>query len=598
MTIKDISDKRKRIWKKNRDINLDKQFVNAAVKKILATPSLRREIRDRPYLLIEVAFSIVDKNRRTIPFFFNEVQQDFIRQLETKGTSKPYFILKGRQQGFTTLITAIQLAYAIVRRNFAGFTMADRSDNTKAIFNDKARMVYDRLPNILKPTEKFNSVNELFFDKLNSSWRIATATANVGRSRTLEFVHFSEVAFYECDLAALQAGIGEAIAAGAIQIYETTANGFNQARELWISGSCHNLFYGWWRTSEYRSTEYEYLENTDSWLANRLQLLAEMGLDRQQLCWYAKKYAGYLDKNIIKQEYPCTPEEAFISSGDCVFDKEMLAAQMIRLDSVRPWKKGYFHYKKTGKEIRNANGDIEDVEWNITDIEFVEDRDGYITLHEPPKVKKDENGTTIAKAPYVLGGDTAGSGTDYFTGKVVCTMDHRTVATLRKQRIDEDLYSEQMYCLGIYYNEALIGIETNYSRQPTRLLHQKYRYPNLYVRERVDRITDAVEKVLGFETTLKTKPVIISELVERMREDPSIEVDIETLREMTVFVKKDNGKQEAQDGMHDDLVMALAIAHFISTQQRATWIPVVTEDEDVISRNFHAENQESGFIDW
>ena len=42
----------------------------------------------------------------------------------------------------------------------------------------------------------------------NSSWRIATATDQVGRSRTLNFVHFSEVAFYECDLANLQAGIG------------------------------------------------------------------------------------------------------------------------------------------------------------------------------------------------------------------------------------------------------------------------------------------------------------------------------------------------------------------------------------------------------
>ena len=597
MTLNDIAERRRRIWEKRGDISYDKQFANAAVKKILSTPALRAEIRERPYLLIEIAFSVVDKNRRTVPFFLNEVQRDFINQLETKGTTKPFFILKGRQQGFTTLITAIQLSYAIVRKNFAGFTIAHRRDSTKAIFNDKARVVYNRLPDVLKPHEKYNSADELFFDRLNSSWRVETATEDVARGMTLNFVHLSEAAFYTCDLSLLQAGIGEAVAAGAIQIYETTANGFNQAKDLWDSGSCHNLFYGWWRTSEYRCTEYEYLDKVDEWLKKRLQVLSDRGLEREQLCWYAKKYDGYLDKNLIKQEYPCTPEEAFISTGDCIFDKEALQARMIRVRALAPFRKGYFKYKKVCKEYRNSEGEIEDVEWQLGNIEFVDDRNGYITLHEAPKVKKDADGTVIAKAPYVLGGDTAGSGSDYFTGKVICNMTHRTVATLRKQRIAEDLYAEQMYCLGRYYNDALIGIETNYSRQPIRLL-QQYSYPNLYARERLDRITDTVEQVLGFETTTKTKPIIISELVTRMREDITIECDMETLQEMTVFVRKENGKQEAMDGKHDDLVMALAITHFISHRQRATWISVAAEDDDVISRNFHTEETRSDFIDW
>ena len=205
LTIQDIIDKRRRIWSQKKDLDLDKALVRASAVKILSTPSLVAEVQAKPFLLIEVAFYIVNKKRETVPFFLNEVQRDFVDKLETLGTSKPFFILKGRQQGFTSVITAIQLSYAIVRKNFSGFTMADRSDNTMAIFNDKARVVYDRLPEELKPSEKFNSRNELFFDKLNSSWRIATATDQVGRSRTLNFVHFSEVAFYECSLADLQA---------------------------------------------------------------------------------------------------------------------------------------------------------------------------------------------------------------------------------------------------------------------------------------------------------------------------------------------------------------------------------------------------------
>ena len=567
--------------------------------KILQTPSLRDEIVARPYLLIPIAFYIVDKKRNTVPFFFNEVQEDFIEKLETLGTNKPFFVLKGRQQGFTSVITAIQLSFAIVRKNFSGFTMADRTDNTMAIFNDKARVVYDRLPEELKPSEKFNSRNEMFFDKLNSSWRIATATDQVGRSRTLNFVHFSEVAFYECNLSDLQAGIGEAITAGAIQVYETTANGFNQAKDLWDSESCHNLFYEWWRSPEYRSTEYEYLETQDPWLIERKKVLEAKGCDKEQITWYCKKYDSYLDKNTIKQEYPITPTEAFVSSGDCVFDKEAINNQIARCVSLQAPRRGYFTYKKEAIPIPNSEGVMVDVEWKIKDIEFVESRDGYIFLHEEPRVKV-KDGEITHKAPYSLGGDTAGTGKDYFTGKVICNLDDKTVATLHKQYIDEDLYAEQMYCLGKYYHDALIGIEINYSRQPTRILQKKYNYPNLYMRERLDGASDRSVMDYGFETTTRTKPIIIGELVELMRNNPYIEEDIPTLKEMTTFVKKENGKLEAIDGCYDDLVMAKAIAHFISKKQTRTWIEVIPTDNEFISENFNLGEAggNEGFMSW
>lgn len=601
ITIKDIIAKRKKRWAEKQDIEYDKELVRASVVKILSTPSLQKEILDRPYHLIEIAFYIVDKKRKTVPFFFNEVQKDFLEQLELLGTSKPFFILKGRQQGFTSVITAIQLSYAIVRKNFSGFTMANQSINTLAIFNDKARSVYDRLPAELKPHEKFNSRNELFFDKLNSSWRVATATDQIGRGFTFNFVHFSEVAFYECDLSTLQAGIGEAITSDAIQVYESTANGFNQAKDLWDSGSCHNLFYEWWRSPEYRSTEYEYLETNDAWLLERIKVLKDKGCDKEQITWYCKKYDSYLDKNTIKQEYPITPIEAFISSGDCVFDKESINNQLALYSGSNDLKKGYFEYKKEATPVTDSNGTMVDVEWRIKDIQFVDSKDGYITLHDMPRTKTDSRGYVTHKAPYVIGGDTAGTGKDYFTAKVIDNTNGKTVATFHKQNIDEDLYAEQLYCLGQYYNEALIGIEINYSRQPMRVLQKKYNYPNLYVRERLDGVSDKPMLDYGFETTSRTKPIIIGELVEFMRNNSWAEVDVPTLKEMTTFVKKDNGKLEALDGCHDDLVMALAIAHFISKKQTNNWITVIPNDDDFISRNFHTEtyaNENESFMSW
>lgn len=598
LCVADIVEKRRAHWETYEDIERDRVLVRAAARKILSEPSLRAEIFKKPYLLIEACFDIVDKRQRTVPFFLSEVQRDFLRRFEENGTTKPYIILKGRQQGFTSLITAIQLSFAITRKNFSGFTLADCSSNSRTIFNDKARTVYSRLPSELKPTEQFNSACELFFNRLNSSWRVSTATKQVGRSKTLNFVHFSEAAFYKCTLSDLQKSIGEAMTADAFCVYESTANGFNEFRELWNSGTCVNLFYEWWRTAEYRSRRYEFINTDDKWLSERIKALKEKGLDREQIAWYCEKYDSYLDKSSIRQEFPCTPEEAFVASGDCIFDKDVLYDRLVRLSSAPVPKKGYFEFEKTAVPILDASGRTVDAEYRISNIRFVESRDGYIRIHDEPTVKRDVDGNITERAPYVLGGDTADVGADYYTAKVICNLDGRTVATLQRQRMDEAEYAEQIYCLGTYYNDALIGIETNYSRYPMRVLSQKYRYRNLYLRERVDGITDKREQVYGFETTSKTRPVILARLVEIMREHPELEPDIPTLKEMTSFVKKDNGRQEAATGEHDDLVMALAIAHFIAGQQTRAYIPERDTANDFIARNFKNDEQKNEFMSW
>ena len=603
LTIADITEKRKKLWKEYLEgvkPNQDEAYTRDAARWILESPSIMAEVQAKPYLLIEAVLTVVDKNKKTVPFFLNEVQQDFIAQTEKYGKGRPYFILKGRQQGFTTLITAIQLCNAIVSRNFSGFTLANADDNTKSIFNDKARMVYERLPDILKPHEKFNSKKELFFDKLNSSWRIATATKEVGRSKTLNCIHYSEVAFFEVSLADLQSSIGETATADCFSVYETTANGYNEAKDLWDKGSCINLFYEWWRTPEYRSTDYEYLEKNkdDKWLQERLKLLAEKGLDKEQLAWYAKKYDSYIDKEKIKQEYPISAQEAFLSSGECVFDKDKVANQYERVKDLQPLKTGYFKYKKEREIVKNSEGEELDETITIKDIEWVDDIHGYIRIYEEP-LTRTKDGAVTHKAPYTIGGDTSGLGIDFYTAQVINNMTRKVAAVLHKQSMDDDHYAEQLYCLAQRYHEALIGVEVNYSLQPTKYLAEKLKYSNLYVREQLDHIKQVIVKRFGFETNSKTRPVILSDLQALIREDVTILEDAATLKEMLTFVKNDKGRAEAMEGFHDDLVMALAIANFISSQQTASWIEVKEEEPSFIRENFHIEKQiNDEFMSW
>lgn len=179
----------------------------------------------------------------------------------------------------------------------------------------------------------------------------------------------------------------------------------------------------------------------------------------------------------------------------------------------------------------------------------------YIKIYEEP----------IPGHPYVMGGDTAGEGSDSFTGHVIDNSNGKQVAVLKHQ-FDEDMYAEQMYCLGMHYNKALICIETNFSTFPIKEL-QRLKYPKLFVRKKEDTYTGKIEDSYGFKTTSVTRPLIIANLVKITRENPEWIVDLETLDEMLTFVRNEKGRAEAQQGAHDDLVMGLAIAYYAGQQQ-------------------------------
>ena len=547
--------RRKAKWKELQDIEFDKDYRFAVVDEMLRNEALLNEVVKNPEKLIELTFVVVDKNQKTLPFFLNDVQQDFINTLNQaiedfeKGliTSISILVLKGRQQGFTTLITAYQLACTILNRNFQGFTLADVSDNSEEIFQKKAKFPYSQFPDALKPTEKFNNRRQFLFEKLNSSWTVDTATKNVGRSKTINFFHGSECAFWEVGISPIQAALGEAFTKNCIQIYESTANGYNDYQTMWDSGVHINCFYEWWKTKEYRinfpneeekQKFLDFISSKNEWINQRLTWLKDVvGLEPEQLYWYSKKYEGYIDKRLIRQEYPCTPEEAFLLSGENVFDTEQLSA---RLQSIsNPLKTGYFEYDYDGLKISN--------------IKWVNDKNnGYIHIYQLP------NSPVVTK--YCIGGDTS----DWFTGHVLDAKTGVQVAVL-KHEFDADLYTRQMYCLGMYYKQALIGIEANFDTYPIREL-QRLDYKNQYIREVFDKYTGKMEKRFGFKTTSLTRPTIISKLKEVVRDHCGTINDKDTLKELLTIVKNEEGKAEAPAGRHDDQMMGLAIAHEIREQ--------------------------------
>lgn len=553
-----LIEKRKEKWRELHSIEYDKKLRTAIANEMLASKELLAEVKRYPEKMIELVFIVVDKNQRTMPFFLNEVQHEFIDTLNKAITDYEagnitdisLLVLKGRQQGFTTLVTAYQLSCSILNRNFQGFTLADKSDNSEAIFQNKAKFPYSQLPECLKPTEKYNNRKQLLFEKINSSWAVDTATKDVGRSRTVNFFHGSECAFWKDGISPIQGALGEAFTKNCIKIYESTANGYNDYQKMWDSGVHINCFYEWWKTKEYRihfnneEMKASFLRNIDTkkdWIWERLRWLKnEKNLAVEQLYWYWNKYEKYLDKDLIKQEYPCTPHEAFLLSGKNVFDTAVILERIGRLP--KPLKVGYFTYDYDGLQISN--------------IKWVNDRNGYIKIYQLPN--------TPAITEYCIGGDTAGEGSDYFTGHVLDAKTGIQVAKLRHQ-FDADQYTRQMYCLGKYYRDALIGIEANFDSYPIMEL-QRLGYPRQYTRVAQDTYTGKTEKRFGFKTTSLTRPTIISKLVEIVREHCDTINDRETLEELLTIVRNEKGRIEAPEGGHDDDMMGLSIAHHIRDQ--------------------------------
>jgi hypothetical protein len=502
------------------------------------------------------------KNAKIVPLKLNPAQERLYRALEAQqqaGRPMRVIILKARQLGFSTLAEALIFQRTATRRNVNSLIVAHREDSTANLFK-MSRLFFEQMPDELRPQHRNSNARELVFENperdpekkardpgLMSRIRCSTAGGSgVGRSDTIHNVHASEFAFWSGDKTATWVGIMQAVPAepDTMVIVESTANGFDEFHRMWeaaVRGESdfEPLFFPWYENPDYRRPA----EPDTQWTQAERELAARYGLDEEQLAWrrwcIRNNCAG--DERNFRQEYPSCPDDAFLTTGQSVFDNEKAAQR--RLHAPKPVSCGSFVYDM-GPDLLS-----------IGNIRWVEQPQGMIRIYEKPRPRRH----------YVIGGDTAGTGSDWFVGQVVDNATGRQAAVLRHQ-YDEDQYARQMYCLGRYYNDALLGVETNYSTYPVKMLSMMG-YPRLYVRERVDTYTGQMQQTFGFDTNSRTRPLIIAQLVAAFRECPELVCDSDTLGEMLTFQYNRDRRPEAIQGEHDDLVMALAIAHYIRPQQ-------------------------------
>jgi len=525
-------------------------------------------MRNAPEWYIEKFLYIKDKTATVIPFKLNNAQRIVMDKINAdKKAKRPlrYIVLKARQMGLSTLFEGLIFQDTNTHENKNSLIIAHEEQASSNLFN-MSKLYYENIPDLIKPMKKYANGKVLSFENptnddeekaknpgLRSKISIATAgSGEVGRSATYHNIHASEVAFFP-DAKTTMLGLLQSVPEqpNTMVVMESTANGVGDwFHDMWMKAErgeneFTTVFLPWFIQDEYTrdfrtdGEKTQFIEEVMLVSSDREgrpiytyehDLMLKHELSFEQLNWrrhtMSNKCQG--DEILFMQEYPCTPEESFISSGRPKFSVQSLRKyQTITKPCIT---RGYL-IEKDDK------------------VEFLEDEKGYISIWKEP----------IPGEEYSIGGDVAEglSSGDYSCGTVGNSS--FDVVAMWHGHIDPDLFGNELVKLGRYYNYAYLGVESNNHGLTTLNTIKKLEYWNLFHSKSYDKFSDEVTKRLGWQTTIKTKPLMIDKLAEFVREyHLGIYSDL-IISEMLSYVIEDNGKTNAQSGCHDDTVMALAI---------------------------------------
>ena len=523
--------------------------------------------RKDPLTLLRLKYLYIKtKKKELVPLVPNVVQQKVLNQIRALRIAKRPIriaVLKGRQFGLSTLIEAIIYCFSSQIANTNALIMSDNEDGSKYLF-DMTKTYHEELaarqPH-LAPSKKYSNEMKLEFDHRRSVILIDTAkNVDAGRKYTFHLAHLSEVSrfknFLDTMLSLMQSIPDNS---ETMCFLETTANGENDFCAWWrqkeaeIKGGSSDwvlIFLSWKDHEEYQRpfiTESEKKYFVTHMSPEDKIVMDTHKLTLEQMHWrkymIVDKCGGKLDK--FKQEYPLTADEAFISSGKRIFPVEICNPQVPNI--IEPRARG-------------------EVEFDERRAFFQAAHDGYCKIYKP----------SVRSHRYLIAADSSDGvpGGDPACAQVIDLSTWEQVAVLHGQ-IPPDIFGNKLFNLGSYYNWAFIAPEVNNQGLVTTLKLRDLGYPAYLIahHERINFDITTGEKhtydELGWNTNAKTKPLVISDLTQALRENLLVIHDADTLAEINHYSLLADGTWGGSGGYHDDRVMSLAIGvHFAKNMQQ------------------------------
>lgn len=255
-------------------------------------------------------------------------------------------VLKCRQIGLSTIGLGFDMFFAFNTEGAEG-AIITHDEPSRDKFRSTLTTYYDNLPPEWTQEQVAHNRNQwVLGNRTSFLYRVAgtkeKSAGTLGRSAALIFAHSTEVAFWgdAGQVNSLQDCFAE-INPNRFYLWESTANGFNHYERMWRdaqnSTTVKPIFITWWsdefarvgrdttRYKEYwghkgRPTPYE----RD--LCKQVAEYYGVEIDDEQLAWYrwclAEKKHG--DEDARRQEFPSTPDEAFVASGSNFFSPEKM----------------------------------------------------------------------------------------------------------------------------------------------------------------------------------------------------------------------------------------------------------------------------------
>jgi len=493
---------------------------------------------------------------------FAWAQRTLVAEVERQynaGLPVRVIVLKARQLGTSTISSAIQFVWAFIHANTQGLIVAHENRTAQSLF-EMTQFFWDSCPWHDLFHAKHATQRRLVWQENGSGIDIASAAnLGAGRGRTLSALHVSEAAFYP-EPEELMIGLRNTMSKGhgTIEVVESTANGVGDwFHNEWLmacrgESSYVPLFFPWYKHYEYTS-EHEYGETTLDSLDecdDEERRLYGLGASFTSLEWRRRKlfdtFAG--DELLFRQEYPATPEEAFIVSGSAIFNQQKV------LDSYVP-------SPVPGGRLISPDG-VHDIRW-VRDDHARPDLKGALYVFKAPL--KDGRSDR-----YFLAADPSRT----TTGDPACIQVINR-ATLEQVavwhgRVPPRELAHEIIKLGTWYNTCEVCPEVEGGGQGTIATLIERGYPRIYVHRWADR-HGVARNTLGFSSSYNRKHWAITELQYLLDGDQVTIHDPETIAQLQTYVRLSEAGDMGPSSRsgHDDAVMALAICLLASRQEPA-----------------------------
>jgi hypothetical protein len=454
---------------------------------------------------------IYDADSNILAFNPNRYQRKLYGYI--KNGYRKFQIHKSRQLGNSTAIAIYLFFVCMFTPRYRVLVMANTHENTKGLWE-----IYDRLvkhmPDWLRDYFGVESVDKLVRFKHGGYIKFFTAgSTEVTRGRTFQAAHFSEVAFWPDVDRAFAAAMGALSGSDPLIFLESTANGDNVWKEEWENNPAYEkLFFSWAKDTQLDVPEHD-RARVDALETPKhiLEISEAQGLLDGQVRWAKEKYWGRCRGNrlIFRQEYPTTAAEAFIASGDRVFEM-------------------YF----------------QNVKWDEGEA-----------IYEQP----------IDHVPYILGADPSGGGAngDYSPIVVIRADDlvRPKIVFTSYQKLTPLAFARQIHKVATKYRALVVVERNNYGltvlEQLLQYNSEKYQ---LYTNRTIGKVGKTLKpNEVGFWSGEKSRAQLFAKLIDMLASGRIIPVDPRLQQEINTLVWK-GGRPEHDDNAHDDMLVALGLA--------------------------------------